>query len=159
MKFTCNLLAVKNIEASKKFYQEVMQQKIVLDFGANVTFEGNFVLQSGFAELVGLDKREVKRNAHNFELYFEENDLDNFIKHLKNYPKIKFLHPVKEYPWGQRVVRFYDPDLHIIEVGESMEFVIRRFIRQGLTVEQTAEVTMHPIELVKRYAELEKNGL
>jgi predicted enzyme related to lactoylglutathione lyase len=156
MKFTCALLSVKNIEVSKKFYQEVMQQKIALDFGANVTFEGNFVLQSGFAELVGFDKHDIKKNANNFELYFEESDLDSFIKHLKGFPKIKYVHPMKEYPWGQRVIRFYDPDMHIIEVGESMEFVIRRFLKQGLSVEETAAKTMHPIELVKRYAEFEK---
>jgi len=26
-------------------------------------------------------------------------------------------------PWGQRVIRFYDPDMHIVEVGESLESV------------------------------------
>lgn len=153
MKFTCPLIAVKNIEVSKKFYQEVLQQKIVLDFGANVTFEGNFVLQSGFAELVGFDKRSIKKNANNFELYFEEEDLDAFMKNLQKNPKIKYLHPLKEYPWGQRVIRFYDPDSHIIEVGESMEHVIKRFLKQGMSIEETAEKTMHPIDMVKKYAE------
>lgn len=54
-----------------------------------------------------------------------------------------------EYPWGQRVIRFYDPDMHIIEVGEPMENVVKRFIDQGLSVEETSKRTQHPIEFVK----------
>lgn len=49
-----------------------------------------------------------------------------------------YVHPFKEHSWGQRVVRFYDLDKHIIEVGESMSVVVKRFIDSGLTVEQTA---------------------
>ena len=41
--------------------------------------------------------------------------------------------------WGQRVVRFYDLDKHIIEVGESMKMVINRFIDRGMTTEQISK--------------------
>ena len=50
---------------------------------------------------------------------------------------------------GQRVIRFYDPDMHIIEVGESMLTVVKRFISQGLSIEETAERTQHPIEFIR----------
>ena len=36
--------------------------------------------------------------------------------HLKNF-NITYVHDVVEYGWGQRVVRFYDPDGNLIEVG------------------------------------------
>lgn len=150
MKFTAPLIAVNDIEVSKKFYKEVLHQKIILDFGANVTFEGNFALQANFAELVGFNKNDMVQGSHNFELYFEEEDLDSFVKHLKNSSETKYVHDVKEYEWGQRVIRFYDPDMHIIEVGESMEIVIKRFLKQGLSVEETAKRTMHPIEYVRK---------
>lgn len=150
MKFTCPLIAVNDIEVSKKFYQEILQQKIILDFGANVTFEGNFALQANFAELVGFNREDIIQGSKNFELYFEEENLDSFVNELKTRPEIKYLHDVKEYPWGQRVIRFYDPDRHVIEVGESMEIVIKRFLQQGLSVEETAKRTMHPIEFVRR---------
>lgn len=150
MKFTCPLIAVNDIEVSRKFYQEILQQKIILNFGANVTFEGNFALQANFAELVGFNKKDMVQGSHNFELYFEEEDLDSFIKHLKSSPGIKYVHDVKEYEWGQRVIRFYDPDMHMIEVGESMKMVIKRFLKQGLSVEETAKRTQHPIEYVRK---------
>lgn len=59
------------------------------------------------------------------------------------------MHDIKEYPWGQRVVRFYDPDQHIIEVGESMENVARKLFKQDLSIEEVAERTQHPLEFVK----------
>ena len=60
----------------------------------------------------------------------------------------ELVHPLTEYPWGQRVVHFYDPDRHIVEVEESMDTVVRRFLAQGMSVEQTAEITQHPVEFV-----------
>lgn len=150
MKFTCPLIAVNDIEVSKKFYQEVLHQKVILDFGANVTFEGNFALQANFAELVGFNKNDMVQGSKNFELYFEEEDLDSFVKHLKKCPAIEYVHDVKEYEWGQRVIRFYDPDMHMIEIGESMEYVVKRFLKQGLSVEETAKRTMHPVEFVRK---------
>lgn len=46
-----------------------------------------------------------------------------------------------EHSWGQRVVRIYDPDGHMIEVGESMEYVAKRFLKDGMSVEETAAKT------------------
>lgn len=39
-------------------------------------------------------------------------------------------------PWGQRVIRFYDLDGYIIEVGEDMKTVINRFLDSGMTIEE-----------------------
>lgn len=150
MKFSGPLIAVNDVEISKKFYQEVLHQKIVLDFGINVTFDGHFSIQADFGELVGFDRKEILQGSKSFELYFEEDDLDSFLKHLKGFPDLKYVHDLKEYPWGQRVIRFYDPDRHMIEVGESMEVVVKRFLKQGLSVEETVERTMFPVEFVKK---------
>jgi hypothetical protein len=71
------------------------------------------------------------------------------MDYLKSFKDIEYLHDIKEYNWGQRVIRFYDPDDHVIEVGESMTVVCRRFISQGMTIEETAQRTMFPVEFVK----------
>ena len=34
------------------------------------------------------------------------------------------------------MIRFYDPDGHIIEVGEDMKMVIKRFLASGMTMEE-----------------------
>jgi len=153
MKFCGPLIAVNDIEVSKKFYKEVLNQKIIFDIGPNVAFEGNFSLQESYAELAGFNKNDTIKCSKNFELYFEEEDLDSFVKYLKNSFEIKYLHDVKAYEWGQRVIRFYDPDMHIIEVAESMVAVIKRFLKQGLSAEETAARTMYPIEFVNNCLE------
>ena len=94
----------------------------------------------------------VRRKSNNAELYFEEKDFDKFLEYLKEFPEIKYVHPVEEAPWGQRIVRFYDPDFHIIEVGEPMDAVIKRLFESGMTVEQVSEKSQYPIEYVKRFA-------
>ena len=53
-----------------------------------------------------------------------------------------------EHRWGQRVVRLYDPDRHIIEVGENMKSVCRRFRDQGMTPEQIAARMEVPLKFV-----------
>ena len=53
-----------------------------------------------------------------------------------------------EHSWGQRVVRFYDPDKHIIEVGENMKVVCKRFLDSGMTPEQVANRMDVPMKFV-----------
>ena len=65
------------------------------------------------------------------EICFEEQDFDGFLDTLRQYPHIEYLSEVMEHDWGQRVVRFYDPDGHMIEVGEDMKMVINRFLTSG----------------------------
>jgi catechol 2,3-dioxygenase-like lactoylglutathione lyase family enzyme len=149
MKFVCPLIAVSNLEVSKRFYQEVLNQKVTLDLGWNVWFSGGFAIQLNFPDIVGIDKASVKSKSHNFELYFEEEDFDGFLEKLKILPNIEYVHLPKKHDWQQRVVRFYDPDKHIIEVGESMSVVAKRFLDQGVSVEETAKIIQHPVEFVR----------
>ncbi len=151
MKYKLPLIVVDDMAVSRKFYQDVLNQKVVLDFGANITFDGEFSLQtkSTWAEFINKTQNDIMSKPDNFELYFEEEHFDEFVEWLKSF-EIQYLHNVVEYPWGQRVIRFYDPDMHIIEVGESMETVVKRFIGQGLSVEETAKRTQHPIEFIRK---------
>ena len=59
-----------------------------------------------------------------------------FLQKLRAYPHLQTLGGVVEHPWGQRVIRFYDLDGHLIEVGESMKLVTRRFQAAGMTPEE-----------------------
>lgn len=150
MKFKMPLIVVRDMERSRKFYEELLDLKVVLDFGANITFSGDFCLQTkdSWRGFIGDSEDTIMFRSNNFELYFEEKNLEKFVQKLKDYD-VELIHDVKEYPWGQRVVRFYDPDKHIIEVGESMTTVIRRFYNQGMSVEEIVERSQHPEDFVK----------
>ncbi|MCW4019095.1 MAG: glyoxalase/bleomycin resistance/dioxygenase family protein [Candidatus Bathyarchaeota archaeon] len=149
MKFGCPLIAVTDLDVSKKFYQEVLNQEVGLDLGWNVWFSGGFAIQLNFADIIGIDKTTIKTKSNNFELYFEEDDFDGFLEKLKTISGIEYVHPPKKYAWQQRVVRFYDPDKHIVEVGESMAVVAKHFLDQGVSVEETAKLIQHPVEFVQ----------
>lgn len=149
MDFQLALLAVRDVERSKQFYGELFGQRVVLDLGRNVTFSGGFAIQEDFAWLTGIPPESVVRGSHNMELYFETEDFDGFLKKLEQYGGIEYAHPVKTYDWKQRVVRIYDPDRHLIEVGESMAFLARKFVAEGRTPEETAALIQHPLEFVR----------
>jgi catechol 2,3-dioxygenase-like lactoylglutathione lyase family enzyme len=150
LKYICPLLVVEDLDKSRRFYREVLDQKEKLDLGENITFEGDFALhkQSHFDKLLGVAAARHSPNiCHNHELYFEDDRLEARLKKLMEH-KVLLLHPIKEQPWGQRVIRFYDPDGHIIEVGESMEAVVRRFSAEGLQSEEIAARIGMPIEFI-----------
>jgi catechol 2,3-dioxygenase-like lactoylglutathione lyase family enzyme len=140
MKFESPLLVVKDLEQSKKFYQDVLGLEVILDFGANVTLTGGFTLQTldSWMKFISKQENEIIFGSNATELYFEEDDFDGFIQKLNSIEGINYVHPVVEHSWGQRAVRFYDLDKHIIEVGENIVMVVRRFVNSGLSIEETA---------------------
>lgn len=154
MKFVCPLVVVRDIEVSRTFYEEVLNQNVVYDLGENVSFEGGFAihLRSHFSDLIGVDESDIVQSSNNAELYFEEDDLDAFLERLKEMDSVKLVHGLVEQPWGQRAIRLYDPDMHIIEIGEPMESVVRRFLERGLSVEETARRTSMPEKFVRQCA-------
>ena len=113
-----------------------------------VTFQGGFALQEGFADLVGFPGENLRWKPWNGELYFESEDLDADAARVKQ-AGVELVHDIKEYPWGQRVLRFFDPDGNLIEIGESMRSVGLRYLAQGMSDEEVAQRTQHPIELVR----------
>ena len=152
LKFKCPLLAVTDMEKSIEFYEEVIGDRVAMNFGANVQFESGFALQEMKTWKSMIHTENVRRKNNAVELYFEEEDFDSFIAYLKEFPKLKYIHGVEEMSWGQRIVRFYDPDFHIIEVGEAMDAVIKKMLKSGMMVEQVSEKTQYPVEYVKRFA-------
>lgn len=137
MKFMNPLLAVSDMERSVTFYKTVLGLDKIADFGANVTLTGGVALQTQETWAQFIETDQITWNGKVSELYFEEDDFDTFAERLSG-QDIRYVHPVKEHAWGQRVVRFYDPDGHIIEVGENIQSVCRRFADSGMTPEQIA---------------------
>ena len=131
MKFKNTLLAVSDMERSVSFYRDVLGLRVVADFGANKTLTGGLCLQTLETWQGFLDGKPVSFGGDQFELYFEEGDLDAFVSRLEKLGA-ECVHPVREHPRGQRVVRSYDPDRRIIEVGEGMDAplsLVRRLTR------------------------------
>ena len=138
MKYTCMLISVADINAARNFYEDLFRLEVFQDYGRNIAFTCGLALQQEFDWLVNLPKEEVLNKSNNAEIVFEEQDFDGFLNKLKEYPDIEYLGEVLEHSWGQRVIRFYDLDGHIIEVGEDMKMVIKRFLASGMNMEEIA---------------------
>ena len=149
MKLKNILFVVEDIEKSKRFYKDLFGLEAVADFGENVVLTEGLVLQEKklWRKLI---EENVSLGGNDAELYFVENNIDGFMEKLEqsNYP-IEYLNKCIEHDWGQRVIRIYDLDKHVIEIGESMEYVARRFLKAGMTVEQVAKKTQLPFSQVE----------
>lgn len=151
---TCNIaLFVKDIEKSKDFYCNLLGLTIKLDFGKNVIFSEGVTaweIQKNHIIPVKLGLENISDIQNNrFELYFETEELEHVLERLMR-NGIRFLHNIHEEPWGQRTIRFFDPDNHLIEFGESMQTFIKRFHETGLSPEEISKRTSVPVAEVKR---------
>ena len=117
MKLKNVLIVVNNIERSIKFYREIFGLEVVLDQDGNVIMTEGLVLQDAKIWKNFLEKDLHLRNNMT-ELYFEERDIEGFVERLDNSGfEIEYVNKLMTHSWGQTVVRFYDPDGNLIEVG------------------------------------------
>ena len=147
MKIKNTMLVVTDIDKSVEFYKKVLGLRVIMDFGANKTLTGGLALQTldTWREFIATDDISFGNNSS--EIYFEEDNFDKFAERLQKFD-VDYVHPVKEHSWGQRVVRIYDPDKHIIEIGENIKSVCQRFLDSGMTAEQVAERMDVPVRFV-----------
>ncbi|MBU5627836.1 VOC family protein [Oscillibacter sp. MSJ-2] len=148
MTYQCTLLAVEDLEKSKEFYCGLLGMTVTADFGANVTLSNRLTLQTMGTWREFLRGRDILTGHNAGELYFEEEEFDRFLLRLQPCPN--YVHPPHEHAWGQRVVRIYDPDRNIVEVGEPLSAVARRFLDSGMCVGQVAERMDVPPDYVRR---------
>ena len=146
-------LFVKDIEVSKDFYINILQLSVEMDFGKNIIFKNGITIweiQTGHPIPAHLGYANITDPSVNrFEIYFETDNLTQTFDALKR-KSVRFLHEVHEEMWGQRTIRFFDPDNHLIEVGETFKQFVCRFFNQGLTVEEISQRTHIPVEEVRR---------
>ena len=138
MKYVCTVISVADIVTARKFYENLFGLEVAQDYGRNIAFTCGLALQQDFDWLVNIPKEKLLKKSNNAEIVFEEQDFDGFLNKLKAYSEIEYLGEVIEHSWGQRVIRFYDLDEHLIEVGEDMKMVIKRFLASGMSMEEVS---------------------
>lgn len=120
MKLKNVLIVTKDIERAKQFYHDLFDLDVVLDNDGNMILTEGLVLQD---ERIwrGFLGRDIIMENNSCELYFEERDIEGFIRRLEQlYPDIRYVNHLMTHSWGQKVIRFYDPDGNLIEVGTPM---------------------------------------
>lgn len=121
MKLKNILIVVKDIEKSKQFYHDLFGLDMILDNDGNMILTEGLVLQDEkiWREFLG---RDIIPQNNSCELYFEESDIEAFVEKLeKTYPEIQYVNRLMTHSWGQKVIRFYDLDGNLIEVGTPID--------------------------------------
>ena len=114
------LIVVKDIEKSRKFYHDLFGIDLVLDNDGNMILTEGLVLQDEKILKSFLGRKILPQN-NACELYFEEQDIETFVEKLERlYPSIEYVNHLMTHSWGQRIIRFYDLDGTLIEVGTPM---------------------------------------
>lgn len=120
--FVNTIVFVKDLEKSKAFYSKVLMQNILNDFNTIVFLENHLVLHQAQSIIHTVFKQESKealldQGKRNLLIYFESDDIEGMLARVSE-AGAQIIHGVERQAWGQNVFRFFDPDGHIVEIGE-----------------------------------------
>ena len=101
-----------------------------------------------FFTLQQINNSPVVKKSNSCELYFEEDDLEPVVSKLKKHG-IEFIHEIVEQPWKQRVMRFYDYDKNVIEIGERLEHLAFR-LSKDYSIDEISKITYLSKESVRK---------
>lgn len=147
MKLHSTVIFVKDIEKTKKFYTQYLGFEIEHNFGKNVLLTSGLSIWEILPEHIINKELLTTKEANRFELYFETDDIEAIFNDLEK-AGVHFLHKIHEEAWGQRTFRFFDPDKHLIEIGEALEVFVRNMNQQGLTETQISKKSGIPTETI-----------
>lgn len=145
------VIICRNLEIMKLFYVDVLGQEIELDLGNCVSLKKAISLWQ-LEELYPIAQKRGKTydkaGNNNIELCFETEKFDSIVSNLEK-EDIRYLHKTEEERWGQKTIRFYDPENNLIEIGETIPCFVRRFANKGMSAEEVSKKTSVPLEYVK----------
>ena len=119
MKFRGYLIVTEDNQRARKFYEDLFNLRMIVDYDGNMELENGIFLQERKYWEKFLGNKSVSY-SNSSELYFIEDNIEEFINKLETlYPNVKFVNKLITHAWGQKVCRFYDLDGNLIEVGTS----------------------------------------
>lgn len=121
MEYKGTLIVVKDCKKAFEYYHKLFGLNLISDNDGNMELSHNIYLQEEKYWSHFLGKEIVSQN-NSAELYFTEKEIESFVTKLREYyPDTVFVNELMTHSWGQKVVRFYDPDGNLIEVGTPLE--------------------------------------
>lgn len=150
MKAVSTMLVVRDMDRSVEFYKAVLGRKILSDFGANKTLTGGLALQTLDSYRNFIETDRVSFGGNQFELYFEADDFDAFIKKLRKH-RIEYVHPRQGAQLGAAVSSVFTIPTGISLKSEKGWNPFAGVLSPGgLTPEQTATRMDVPLDYVNR---------
>lgn len=144
-----------DIEKQREFYEKFLGQTVKQDMGSYLVFDNGLSLwtinkESHVARELGYTYEPI--GNRNLELCFETDAIEDAVEKVL-LADLRILHNLEEEKWGQYTIRFYDPEGNLVEIGESMQTMVRRMKNDGKTAEQVAEKTGLQLQMVENLIE------
>lgn len=125
MKQVDTIVLVKNIKEIDIFYRNILGLEILHDWGDMLIYKNRLALH----QVDKLQPEEFARSMDSINsinnrviIYLELEKgyvLEDILIKLKD-KKVNIIHGVYQLPW-QRIIRIYDPENNIIEIGEPVK--------------------------------------
>ncbi|HOT95156.1 MAG TPA: VOC family protein [Methanoregulaceae archaeon] len=148
IRYNSVVLFSEDVPRLRDFYRDLFGLEVGLDLGGMVSFVCGISIweMDDVREMVygGVGPSTVERPRQ--ECYFETDEIEGFVQRLGE--GVRLAHPLKTAPWQQRVIRFYDPEGNLVEVGEAMDAVVRRLASEGRSPDEIAALTLMPSAFV-----------
>ena len=84
MRYTCTVIAVADIKAARKFYEDLFGLEVFQDYGRNIAFTCGLALQQDFDWLVNLPEEKVLKNPTMRKSSLRNRTLTDFCAGWKN---------------------------------------------------------------------------
>jgi len=152
LKFHSTVIMTNDFNTMKSFYIDILQQEIEFDFGNCIGLKCGlslWKLQKDYPISNYLGRTYDQNGNKNLEICFDTDFFDIITENLKKY-KLNYLHHVVEEKWGQKTIRFYDPENNLIEIGETIDSFVKRFYNLGLSDVEISNKTSVPIDYVRQ---------
>jgi catechol 2,3-dioxygenase-like lactoylglutathione lyase family enzyme len=151
--YTSAVLLTRQYDRMVDFYRNVLNQQIRYDFDGCIQFECGLSIwrvREDHPVAKALKGRDGGNGA--MEICFETEDMDAQGARIAA-AGVTLAHDVIEENWGQRTLRFFDPDGNLVELGESMHAFCKRLHRSGMSVEEVGNKTGIQQNIVKHFLE------
>lgn len=117
MKLKNILITVNDLEKSIAFYKNLFGLEVIANNGQTVILTEGLVLQDAKIWELSLGLDIIPQN-NACQLYFEDADIESFVQKLEHWEEpISYVNKLTIQNFGKKIIRFYDPDGHLIEVS------------------------------------------
>jgi catechol 2,3-dioxygenase-like lactoylglutathione lyase family enzyme len=113
-----SIILTKNMERAIRFYREVLGLELQKQFETVAFFQDGLVIHDEAVYLNYIGGSDPSAAGFKAVYYYIASDIDETARLLQE-KNVEFIHRVEEQSWGERVIRFCDPDGNVIEIGDG----------------------------------------
>lgn len=141
--YTSAVLLTRQYDRMVDFYRNMLDQQVRYGFDGCIQFESGLSIWRVREDHPAFTALKNKGDGNDaLEICFETENMDAQASRIAE-AGVTLVHDVIEESWGQRTLRFFDPDGNLVELGESVPAFCKRMHLSGMSVEDIGKKDGH----------------